>query len=151
MTGEVPFTTTPVLPVVPLPAPGESLGSWIAVIAGLYGVTLAEYLGRLGIPRRWITPTIGRDLVIRPLPGVIRALQADTGIAKASLLRMTFSGLERDLEEACRRHDVPCAECENETAQRAGRPVALLHTWAAWRVVCPHHPPCPGPADLEAG
>ena len=108
------------------------------------------YLRRLGIPHRWVTETIARDLVIRPLPSVMERLQADTGVAPEVLRRMTFSGLDRELEEACN-HLVPCAACVDEASRRAGRPVSLLHAWAVWRVVCPDHPPCPKPMEVADG
>jgi hypothetical protein len=122
----------------------------VATIARTYGLTLVEYLGHLGVPRRWVTTTIERDLVIRPLPSVVRALQADTGIAEGVLRQMTFFGLDRDLEEACQRHHAPCPACDREAARRAGRPVTLLHVRAVWRVVCPDHPPYPKPMEVEA-
>ncbi|UEM07270.1 TniQ family protein (plasmid) [Skermanella rosea] len=150
MTGRTLFSTVPALPVVPLPVPGEALGSWIAAIAQTYGLTMREYFGRLEIPRRWVSPLIERDLVIRPLPSMIKRLQADTGIAKDVLLGMTFAGLDQDLEDACQRHRVPCSACANEASRRAGRPVGLLHARAVWRVVCPDHPPCLKPVEVGA-
>lgn len=136
--------------MVPLPANGEALGSWIGAIAQTYGLTPAIYLQRLGIPRRWVTTAIDRELVIRPLPSVMKRLQADTGVATEVLRHMTFSGLDRELEEACQHHHAPCAACVDEASRRAGRPVGLLHARAVWRVVCPDHPPCPKPAEVAA-
>lgn len=150
MTGGPLFTTMPELPVVPLPANGEALGSWIWAIAHTYGLMPGTYLRRLGIPHRWVTEAIARDLVIRPLPSVMERLQADTGVAPEVLRRMTFSGLDCELEEACHHH-VPCAACVDEASRRAGRPVSLLHAWAVWRVVCPDHPPCPKPREVADG
>lgn len=150
MTGGPLFSSAPNLPVVPLPAPGEALGSWVAVIADLYGLSRADYLERLGVPRRWVTEAIDRDLVFRPLPSVMTRLQADTGIAEDVLRQMTFAGLDRPLEDACRCHHAPCPECNYEAARRAGRPVDLLFARAAWRVVCPHHLPDLKPMEIAA-
>ncbi|QCO06104.1 TniQ family protein [Azospirillum argentinense] len=114
-----------------MPASGEALGSWVRVIARTYGLMPGPYLRRLGIPHRWVTKAIHRDLVIRPLPSVMERLQADTGVAPEVLRRMTFSGLDRELEEACN-HYVPCAACVDEASRRAGQPVNLLHAWAVY-------------------
>ncbi len=66
MTDKPLFTTMPELPVVPLPASGEALGSWVWAIARTYGLMPGTYLRRLGIPHRWVTKEVHRDLVIRP-------------------------------------------------------------------------------------
>jgi hypothetical protein len=69
VTGPEIFSSLPALPVVPLPVPGESLGSWVTAVARTYGMPLAEYLRRLGIPhRRGVAATerTERDLVVRP-------------------------------------------------------------------------------------
>lgn len=145
------FSSIPDLPVVPRPVPGEALGGWVETIANLYGLSRADYLERLGVPRRWVTEAINRDLVFRPLPTVMARLQVDTGIASEVLRGMTFAGLDRPLEDACRNHHVPCPECAYEAERRADRPVELLFTRAAWRVVCPLHPPDPYPRDVVAG
>lgn len=151
MTGGPLFTTMPELPVVPLPASGEALGSWVWAIAHTYGLTPRTYLRRLGIPHRWVTKEIERDLVIQPLPSVMERLQADTGVAPDVVRGMTFFGLDRELEDACRRHHAPCAACVNEAFRRAGRPVGLLHARAAWRIVCPDHPSDPKPMEMADG
>jgi TniQ len=148
------FSSLPVLPVVPLPVPGESLGSWVTAVARTYGMSLAEYLRRLGIPhRRGVAATerTERDLVVRPRPAVIQALQADTGVATPVLLGMTFDGLDRDLEEACHRHHAPCPACDKDAGQPAGRSVRLLSARAAWRVVCPVHLPTPRSDEVAPG
>ncbi|KAA0677885.1 TniQ family protein [Azospirillum brasilense] len=93
MTGE--------LPVVPLPASGEALGSWVWAITRTSGLMPGTDLRRLGVPHRWVTKAILRDLMIRPLPSVMKRLRADTGVAPEVLRRMTSSGLNRELEEAC--------------------------------------------------
>ncbi|NUB36193.1 TniQ family protein, partial [Azospirillum brasilense] len=151
MTGGPLFTTVPGLPVVPLPAKGEALNSWVWAIAHTYGLTPVAYLRRLGIPHRWVTKAIDRDLVIQPLPSVMERLQADTGMAPDVVWGMTFVGLDRELENACRRHHAPCAACVNEASRRVGRPVELLHARAAWRIVCPDHPPDPKPMEMADG
>ncbi|MCR6630175.1 MAG: TniQ family protein [Magnetospirillum sp.] len=148
MTGGLLFTTVPGLPVVPLPAKGEALNSWIWAIARTYGLMPKTYLRRLGIPHRWLTKAIEQDLVIQPLPSVMERLQADTGMAPDVVWGMTFFGLDRELEDACRRHHAPCAACVNEASERAGRPVGLLHARAAWRIVCPDHLPTPKPMEM---
>jgi hypothetical protein len=86
VTGPEIFSSLPALPVVPLPVPGESLGSWVTAVAQTYGMPLAEYLRRLGIPHRRGAAATERDLVVRPCPAVIQALQADTGVATPVLL-----------------------------------------------------------------
>ncbi|QCO00042.1 hypothetical protein D3093_32770 (plasmid) [Azospirillum argentinense] len=151
MTGGPLFTTEPGLPVVPLPAKGEALNSWIWAIARTYGLMPKTYLRRLGIPHRWVTKAIERDLVIQPLPSVMERLQADTGMAPDVVWGMTFFGLDRELEGACRRHDAPCSACVNEASWWAGRPVGLLHARAAWRIVCPDHLPDPKPMEMADG
>ncbi|GLR77466.1 hypothetical protein GCM10007856_01340 [Azospirillum oryzae] len=151
MTGMRLFASIPDLPVVPPPAPGEALGGWVEAIADLYGLSRADYLKRLGVPRRWVTEAINRDLVFRPLPSVMARLQVDTGIAEEVLRGMTFTGLDRPLEEVCRNHYVPCPECAYEAERQADRPVELLFARAAWRVVCPLHPPDLDPGDVVAG
>ncbi|RUQ61405.1 hypothetical protein EJ913_29725 [Azospirillum doebereinerae] len=115
------FASIPDLPVVPRPAPGEALGGWVETIANLYGLSRADYLERLGVPRRWVTEAINRDLVFRPLPTVMARLQVDTGIAGEVLRGMTFAGLDRPLEDACLNHHVPCPECAYEAERRADR------------------------------
>ena len=148
MTANTPFSSMPTLPVVPLPAPGEALGGWISAIAELYGVSMADYVGRLGVPRHWITAAIERDLVFRPLPRVMEQLQLDTGIAPERLRSMTFAGLDPELEDACQHHDAACADCAYEVSDQAGRPVRLLFARAAWRIICPRHPPDLKPGEL---
>lgn len=149
MSQEPLFSSMPTLPIVPLPAPGEALGSWVSMIAQTYGLALAEYLERLGVPRHAVQVSVQRDLLFRPLPSVIRALQTDTGIAESLLRRMTFHGLDRDLEEACYRHHAPCLWCDEQAERRAGRSIHRLHERAVWRVVCPDHPPYPKPDEVE--
>lgn len=136
-----PFNAVPFLPVVPLPHPGEALGSWLGAIGRLYGLTTKKYLARLGVPVVRSRGNLDVDVLVRPPRQFMHALAADTGVALDWLYGMTFAGLEKELETAVPRHHAPCPACHRRASERMRRPVELLHARSPWRVVCPEHPP----------
>jgi hypothetical protein len=133
------FSSAPVLPVVILPYPGESLAGWLRALAGFYRLSLEKYLNRLGKPRHE-RPPADRELTVFPKPDFLQALQVDTGVSMATLRAMTFIGVEEQLRSRCLKHNWVCIECRNEASERAGRSIDLRDQRAAWLFFCPDHP-----------
>lgn len=145
------FATIPRLPVVPLPREDEDLASWLRAVAATYGMTPGEYLAHLGFPPRRVTPRTEMGMVLRPPPLLLRRLSVDTGLHPGRLRAMTLAGAEPLLASAARDLRAPCPDCAAAAGAGSGRPVSLLGAWAAWRVVCPRHPPFPGAWEVSPG
>ena len=145
------FAGVPVLPVVPLPLHEEDIASWLRSIAETYGLNLTAYLTYLGTPRVQVGTCVAAELILNPSEKLLARIQQDTGLHRDRLAAMTFIGLDPDLASAALNHDTPCPTCTATAVAQAGRPVSLLGARAAWRVVCPLHPPFPRPEEISAG
>ena len=139
------FSSAPVLPVVIRPYPGESLSGWLHTLTDFYGLRLAAYLNRLGIPlvhskERIRYDSCYRRLTVFPEPAFLQALQIDTGVGMATLQAMTFIGIEEQLRSRCLKHEWVCPECSIAASKRAGRSIDMRDQRAAWLFFCPDHP-----------
>jgi hypothetical protein len=137
------FDRVPQLPVVPVPWPGEALGGWIRATARPYGLSIQDFLQRLGV--RWSEQRSHVEVhaLLNVTEEFLQSLNRVTGISAACLRGMTLSGLDEDVDlmSACFKHYSPCLACELEAARGAGRRVELLQARSPWRLVCPKHPP----------
>lgn len=136
------FDRWPQLPAVPVPWPGEALGGWIKATVRPYGLSVQDFLQRLGV--RWSEQRSHFEVhaLLNVTEEFLQSLNRVTGISASCLRGMTLSGLEGDVDlmSACFRHYSPCLACEREAERGAGRRVELLQARSPWRLLCPKHP-----------